>query len=205
MDCMGTSDCKDAEVEGHKHINGSSQTPNAPLKLAFIDPFATGTLLQHLSIPPWTHSEDSAAGLVEDYDATTEDIDIGPMCSTAASIVSSAPSGRSEVVSAAPDLFVCPLNARFSALPVPAHLARAFTCLQSDHSIYLCRGATNDEPTWNTVKSKLSARLKMKDLGIASYCLGLEISQDLEAQTVRIRSQANCATREVPACLPAKC
>jgi hypothetical protein len=26
----------------------------------------------------------------------------------------------------------------------------------------------------------------MKDLGVASYCLGIEISQDLEAQTVRI-------------------
>lgn len=77
-----------------------------------------------------------------------------------------------------------------------------FTRLQSDQSIYLCRrgdiivvialyvddlqGATNDEPTWNAIKSKLSARLKMKDLGIASYCLGLEIYQDLEAQTVRI-------------------
>lgn len=77
-----------------------------------------------------------------------------------------------------------------------------FTRLQSDHSIYLCRrgdiivvialyvddlqGATNDEPTWNAVKLKLSARLKMKDLGVASYCLGLEISQDLEARTVRI-------------------
>ncbi|KAJ7666389.1 hypothetical protein B0H14DRAFT_3539458 [Mycena olivaceomarginata] len=32
--------------------------------------------------------------------------------------------------------------------------------------------------------------LKMKDLGITSYCLGLEISQDLEAQTVYI-SQAH--------------
>jgi hypothetical protein len=77
-----------------------------------------------------------------------------------------------------------------------------FTRLQSDHSIYLCRrgdiivvialyvddlqGATNDESTWNVVKSKLSARLKMKNLGVASYCLGLEIEQDLDAQTVRI-------------------
>src|ERR1700761_2323516 len=74
-----------------------------------------------------------------------------------------------------------------------------FTRLKSDHSIYLCQrgdiiviialyvddlqGATTDEPTWNALKSKLSARLKIKDLGIASYCLGLEISQDLEART----------------------
>jgi hypothetical protein len=48
------------------------------------------------------------------------------------------------------------------------------------------QGATNDEATWNVVKSKLSERLKMKDLGVARYCLGLEISQDLKAQTVRI-------------------
>jgi hypothetical protein len=77
-----------------------------------------------------------------------------------------------------------------------------FTRLQSDHSIYLCRrgaiivvialyvddlqGATNNKPTWDILKAKLSARLKMKDLGIASYCLGLEISQDLDAGTVRI-------------------
>lgn len=77
-----------------------------------------------------------------------------------------------------------------------------FTCLQSDHSIYLCRhgdiivvialyvddllGATNDKHTWNTVKAELSARPKMKDLGVASYCLGLEIDQDLNAGTVHI-------------------
>jgi hypothetical protein len=77
-----------------------------------------------------------------------------------------------------------------------------FTRLKSDHSLYLCRrreiiviialyvedlqGATNNEPTWNVLNSKLSTRLKMKDLGVASYCLGLEITQDLDAQTVRI-------------------
>jgi uncharacterized protein involved in tolerance to divalent cations len=77
-----------------------------------------------------------------------------------------------------------------------------FTRLQSDHSICLCRcsniiivialyfdapqGATNDESTWNVVKSKLSACLKMKDVCVASYCLGLEIEQDLDVQTVYI-------------------
>jgi hypothetical protein len=78
-----------------------------------------------------------------------------------------------------------------------------FTRLQSDHSIYLCRrgdiivdialyidnlqgATTNDEATWNAVKSKLSERLKMKDLGVARCCLGLDISQDLEAQVVLI-------------------
>jgi hypothetical protein len=77
-----------------------------------------------------------------------------------------------------------------------------FTRLQSDHSIYLCQhdditavialyvdnlqGATKDKPTWDVIKAKLSAHLKMKDLGVSSYCLGLEISQDLEAGTVHI-------------------
>jgi hypothetical protein len=46
--------------------------------------------------------------------------------------------------------------------------------------------ATNDEPTWIPLKSELPAWLKMKDLGIACYRLGLEISQGLEAQTVCI-------------------
>jgi hypothetical protein len=48
------------------------------------------------------------------------------------------------------------------------------------------QGATNDKATWDILKSELSARLKMKDLGVASYCLGLEIVQDLKAGTVRI-------------------
>jgi hypothetical protein len=76
-----------------------------------------------------------------------------------------------------------------------------FTRLQSNHSIYLCRrdifvvivlyvddlqGATNNKASWDSVKLRLSAHLKMKDLRVVLYCLGLEIEPDLVAGTVQI-------------------